>query len=187
MALSPFFELIFLAVRVFVLCQIVLTGVRRRNRKKRKTAPRARTKEEKCATRWCRNRRALKTDGYFLKFCWKCHSRQLKERCPWTYVLNMLRHSAHKRNLPFTLTVASFKAWCAQTHYLERRGNKPGDLTIDRIDWNEGYHVWNIRTITHEENSKQGVDNTPRESRVSDHWIPERIEEQARDPEIEPF
>lgn len=90
----------------------------------------------------------------------------LKERQPATYVLNMLRHSARKRNLPFTLTLAEFKVFCQQTGYLERRGNQPGDLTIDRIDWNYGYSIDNIQVLTHEENSDQGADNTPRDQRV---------------------
>ena len=75
----------------------------------------------------------------------------------------MIRHSARKRKLDFTLTVESFKNWCIQTGYLHRRGNKPDDLTIDRIDRTQGYHLWNIRTLTHAENSAQGADNTPRE------------------------
>jgi len=120
-------------------------------------------------TKWCRNRRALKTNGYLLQHCWKCRSRMLKERQPATYVLNMLRHSAKKRKLPFTLTVESFKEFCLQTGYLERRGNQPDDLTIDRIDWNDGYHIHNIRVLTHEENSEQGGDNTPREMREPDN------------------
>ena len=77
----------------------------------------------------------------------------------------MLRHSARKRKLPFTLTVESFQKWCFETGYLEKRGNKPGDLTVDRIDWNEGYHIWNMQVMTHAENSGQGADNTPREHR----------------------
>jgi len=151
--------------------------VRRRNRKRWKKAPIARTKEEKCETKWCRNRKAEKTTTYkaadgtiivykgFLNHCWKCHSRMLKERRPWTYVLNMLRHSARKRKLPFSLTIAEFKAFCLKTGYLERRGNKPGDLTIDRIDCNDGYHIGNIRVLTHAENSDQGADNTRRDVR----------------------
>lgn len=102
----------------------------------------------------------------------------LKERRPWTYVINMLRHSARKRNLPFTLTLAEFKEFCEKTGYLERRGNKPTDLTIDRIDWNDGYHIHNIRVLTHEENSEQGADNTPRDERVNGEPI---------DPDNEPF
>ena len=89
----------------------------------------------------------------------------LKERRPWTYVLNMLRHSARKRKLPFTLTVAQFKKFCEETGYLESRGNKPGSMTIDRIDWDEGYHIWNLQVLTHEENSEQGADNKRRDER----------------------
>ena len=153
--------------------------MRRRNRTRWKKAPTARTKEEKCVTKWCRNRKAEKTTTYkkadgtivvyvnFLNHCWKCRARMLKERRPWTYVLNMLRHSARKRKLPFTLTVAEFKEFCAKTGYLEHRGSQPHDLTIDRIDWNEGYHIWNLRVLTHEENSAQGADNIPRDERTS--------------------
>jgi len=145
-----------------------------RRKKRTRVAPKARSKEEKCITKWCKNRKALKytrvkmANGMikvyecFLSTCWKCHAKKLKERHPHTYVLNMIRHSARKRKLPFTLTIAEFKAFCAHTRYLELRGNKPGDYTIDRIDVNEGYHAWNIRVKTHEENSAEGADNTPR-------------------------
>lgn len=151
--------------------------MRRRNRKRWKKAPQARSLDEKCITPWCRNRRALKytrykaTDGrvvvyeHFLKHCWKCRARQLKERRPVTYVLNMLRHSARKRKLPFTLTVEQFEEFCRRTQYLERRGNKPGCLTIDRKDMNDGYHIGNIRVLEFTENSAQGADNTSRRKR----------------------
>lgn len=182
----------------------VLRCVRRRNRKRAKKAPAARSKAEKCVTKYCRNRKALKRTSYkaatgqiivyehFLEHCWKCHSRRLKETRPWTYVLNMLRHSARKRNLPFTLTVASFKAWCQQTGYLEKRGNKPGDLTVDRINENEGYHIWNLQVLTHAENSAQGADNTPRAERgteTADTYEPPETEAAAAAPpaDDEPF
>jgi len=139
--------------------------VRRRNRHKRKKAPLARNKEEKCVTKFCRNRKALKSDGYFLEHCWKCRSRQAKTKNPVSYVLNMLRHSAKKRKLPFTLTIESFAEFCKETGYLEKRGNKPGSMTIDRRDWNEGYHIWNMQVMTHADNSAQGVDNTRRDER----------------------
>jgi len=150
--------------------------MRRRNRHRWKKAPQA-TGAMKCVTKWCRNQRAEKKsvykrkDGteatYFLKHCWKCQSRLLKERQPVTYVLNMLRHSAKKRDLPFTLTKAQLADLCARTGYLEKRGNAPDSLTIDRIDWDEGYHIWNLQVITHEANSAQGADNTPRQERVN--------------------
>lgn len=139
--------------------------MRRRNRKRARKAPLARSKEEKCVTKYCRNRRAKKKNGYFLKMCWKCRARWLKKHHPATYVLNMIRHSARKRKLPFTITLPVFKDFCAKTGYLEHRGSKPGDMTLDRIDWNEGYHIWNLQVISHAENSEQGSDNTPREER----------------------
>ena len=46
----------------------------------------------------------------------------------------MLRQSARRRKLPFTITLAEFKVFCARTDYLARRGNQPGNLTVDRVD-----------------------------------------------------
>lgn len=151
--------------------------MRRRNRNRWKKAPKASHKAEKCSTKYCRNKRAAKKTVYkkadgtikvydgFLLHCWKCRSRMLKVKQPVTYVLNMLRHSAKKRKLPFTITKAELAKFCADTRYLELRGNKEHSLTIDRIDMNEGYHITNIRAMTHAENSAQGSDNTPRDER----------------------
>ena len=139
-----------------------------RRRKKWKKAPQARSKQDKCITKWCRNRRAQKSNGYYLKHCWKCRSRMFKKNCPATYVLNMLQHSARKRDLAFTLTLAQFKEFCFKTGYLEHRGCQPDALTVDRINRNEGYHIWNLRVLTHEENSRQGADNAPRDTADTD-------------------
>lgn len=111
----------------------------------------------------------------------------LKERRPLTYVLNMLRHSARKRNLPFTLTASEFKKFCENTGYLERRGSGLDDLTVDRIDRDEGYHLWNMRVLTHRENSAQGAENTPRAARADGET--EAITDycEPADPENEPF
>jgi hypothetical protein len=148
-----------------------------RRKKKTRKAPAARNKEEKCVTRWCRNRRATQNIKYQsasgqaiiyktqLSHCWKCRTRMLLKRHPATYCLNMLRHSAKNRKLPFTLTLVQFKQFCVQTGYLERRGQTPDSLTIDRIDATKGYHIDNIRVLTHEENSAQGADNIPRQER----------------------
>lgn len=110
----------------------------------------------RCETKWCRNLKARKSNGYLLSHCWKCRSRRLKERHEATYVLNMIRHSAKKRNLACSLTLAEFKAFCARTGYLEKRGNKPKSLTVDRIDHRQGYHADNIKVSTHAVNSRAG-------------------------------
>jgi hypothetical protein len=92
-----------------------------------------------------------------------------KLRRPATYVLNMLRHSARKRKLPFTITLEQFQDFCAKTGYLEQRGNEPASMTIDRKDRDKGYHIWNLRVLTHAENSEQGADNRTREERGAEH------------------
>lgn len=98
----------------------------------------------------------------------------LKQRQEATYVLNMLRHSARKRALEFTLTVEQFKSWCAQTGYLQKRGTKTTGLTVDRIDHSKGYHIWNITTATHLENSTRG------------HTVPDQYRKQNHRRDQEP-
>jgi hypothetical protein len=138
----------------------------RKARKRR--APKHTGKADKCRTKWCRNRRAKKVTRRrnaagriieyhsFLPVCWKCKSRQLKQRHPETYVLNLLRRSAKSRGLPFDITLAEFRWFCLRTGYLEKRGKAPGALTIDRIDADKGYHIWNIQVLSHAENSEKG-------------------------------
>ena len=113
-------------------------------------------KGRRCETRYCRNNKAKKSDGYLLRYCWKCKSRQLLQKCPATYVLNMLRHSARKRKLPFTITLDEFKKFCKLTGYLELRGNQPDSMTVDRKNHDQGYHIWNIQLSTHADNSRNG-------------------------------
>lgn len=139
-----------------------------RRKKRTRRAPKASGKAEKCVTKWCRNKRAAKITRYkspsgkvieyhgFLTVCWKCHSRQLKARHPATYALNAMRGRARQRGLPFTITLAEFREFCKQTGYLEKKGQEPHSMTIDRIDHDKGYHIWNIRLLTHAENSENG-------------------------------
>lgn len=153
-------------------------NVYRRKPRKRKS-DKAASKADKCITKWCRNKRAVRVEKVRLKcgkvktytcrnkLCWKCKSRKLLASRPVTYVLNMLRISAKRRKIDFSLTVPQFTDFCARTGYLERRGQEPASMTIDRINPNEGYHIWNIRVLSHAENSAQGVNNTPREERAA--------------------
>lgn len=63
---------------------------------------------------------------------------------------------AKKRGVPVSLTLAQFKKWCHETGYLEKRGKDPASATIDRRNHDEGYHIWNIQILSHEENSTKG-------------------------------
>jgi len=139
-----------------------------RRKKRTRAAPKARSQAEKCATKWCRNRRAEKTVRYrmasgqvkeyitHLTVCWKCRAKWLKATHPATYVLNAIRNRARQRKVPFTITLVQFRAWCEKTGYLERRGREPECATIDRINHDEGYHIWNIEVRSHAENSTNG-------------------------------
>jgi len=151
-----------------------------RRKKRTRKAPKARSKAEKCASKYCRNRRAVNNTGRQLNLCWKCRSKQLKLRHPATYVLNALRQRAKKRQVPLTITLAQFRQWCQETGYLETRGQNPDSSTIGRINHNEGYHIWNIRIESHAENSANG------------HTVPENSEDEPqfdddyREPEYNP-
>lgn len=83
----------------------------------------------------------------------------LKENHPSTYVINMLRHSARKRQIGFKITLGEFREWCKQTGYLEKRGRKADSMTVDRIDPWDDYTIENIRMLPHWLNSSHLVDN----------------------------
>lgn len=139
-----------------------------RRRKRTRKAPVARSKDEKCVSKWCKNRKAVHVtyhkmaDGTvkkyesFLNHCWKCRARMLKERQPATYVLNAIRQRAKARKIPFDITLPQFKKFCAETGYLEKRGREAGSASIDRIDHDKGYHIWNIQIKTFQENCTNG-------------------------------
>jgi hypothetical protein len=80
----------------------------------------------------------------------------LKERHPETYVLNAIRQRAKARGLPFDITLVQFREFCKQTGYIERRGREADSATIDRIDHDKGYHIWNIQIKTFLENCTNG-------------------------------
>jgi len=136
--------------------------------KRTRKAKKARNKEEKCATKWCKNRRAAKKTRYkmangsikvyevFLNHCWKCRSKMAKNRRPVSYILNAIRNRAKQRKIPFTVTLAEFKKFCEDTQYIEKRGHFEGGLSIDRKDHSKGYHIWNIKVTEFLENCTNG-------------------------------
>lgn len=127
-----------------------------------------------CESKWCRNIKGRKADGYLIKHCWKCRSRKLKERRPHTYVLNAIRRSAKKRHLAFTLTLEQFVAFCERTGYMEKRGVESHSLTIDRVNHAKGYHHDNITVTTHFKNSLNG------------HTVPGQFRQQNYRRDMEP-
>ena len=128
-----------------------------RRKKRTRVAKKAKCKEDKCAAPWCRNERAVNNTGRRLRLCWKCRSRQLKQRHPHTYVLNAMRIRARQRKVPFSITLEQFKEWCKKTGYLQTRGTEPDSMTVDRKNHALGYTIDNIQLMTHQENSENGA------------------------------
>ncbi len=89
-----------------------------------------------------------------------------------------MRQRAKARKIPFTITLDQFKDFCRRTGYLALRGKDPTSATVDRIDHDEGYHIWNIQVLSHAQNSRNG------------HLVPGKEsaqnQSQAHYPEYEP-
>jgi len=137
--------------------------------------PKGSKKGMKCETRYCRKFKGKNGAGRLQRICNKCKSRLLKTRHPETYVLNMIRNRARKRNIPFSLTLEEFRQFCARTGCLANRGTDPHSGSIDRIDHDEGYHVWNLQVKDYGENCRNG------------HTVPGQITKQnARGPWAQP-
>ena len=109
-----------------------------------------------CEVKYCRKTKAKNGDGRYQSICSRHKSRQLKERHPETYVLNQIRGRARKKGIPFSLTIEEFRQFCKETGCLKNRGKEPHCDTIDRINHDDGYHIWNIQVKEFMENSTNG-------------------------------
>lgn len=100
---------------------------------------------EKCATKFCRNRRAHKHQR-----CSKCMMREWRKKHPVAYRLMVLRQRAKRKNLPFDLD----RAWLSE--FLERTGYDPTLHHIDRICVLGGYTKNNIQVLSISDNTAKG-------------------------------
>lgn len=100
-----------------------------------------------CAYR-CKEKRMAKH-----RFCSKHKHRYNKDVNPVGYVYQALKCNARRRGKVFTLTLAEFEAFCAETGYMEKRGKTGKSASIDRIDNTKGYEAGNLRILSLSENS----------------------------------
>lgn len=69
-----------------------------------------------------------------------------------------LRNNARRRGISFELTFAEFSGLAIRTGYAQHAGSRLAtDLTLDRIDHEQGYRLDNLRVIPHLENSTKGA------------------------------
>lgn len=84
--------------------------------------------------------------------CETCCSRKTRMRNPVRYAFKNLKSSAAKRDIAFELTYAEFAGWAAKHDYIARRGKLDDSLSVDRIETNGPYALWNIRPLGYLDN-----------------------------------
>lgn len=66
------------------------------------------------------------------------------------------RGNAKKRRngvgIEFTITLQEFRDFCQRTGYIVKKGMRGRNCTVDRIENEFGYHIWNIQLITNKAN-----------------------------------
>jgi hypothetical protein len=117
-----------------------------------------------CRVVWCK--RPVETAKRFKKMLGKytrdemcicrCHRARLnRANRPEDYAYEMVRKSARKRHISFTITRDEFKRLINGTDYLTKRGRGPEDLQINRKDDNKGYTFENCEVTTGAKNYAQ--------------------------------
>lgn len=101
-----------------------------------------------CCAYHCKEKRSAKD-----RFCPKHSRRYQRDTNPIRYVYHALKSNARRRGKVFTLTLAEFEAFCAETGYMEKRGKTGKSASIDRIDNSRGYEAGNLRILSLSENS----------------------------------
>ena len=91
--------------------------------------------------------------------CNTCRSRIWIDKNKVRYAWHMLKKSAKKRNLPFTVTYDFFALLCKNSGYIEKAGRLMDNYTIDRINGSMGYHNDNIMVLPKGSNSAKRHDS----------------------------
>lgn len=100
-----------------------------------------------CITKGCRKKSKR-------RYCSACARRSWAESNPGKYVFANLRGNAKRRGKEFSLTWEEFESFLKRENYLDKpRGREKFSVSVDR-EFNEfGYHAWNIKSISIQENS----------------------------------
>jgi hypothetical protein len=108
-------------------------------------------KKGQCSVPYCTKKHVK---GLYL--CHKHRMDRFKQNNPVKYAYMVHKNNAKRRGKEHSLTIEEFEQFATvQTVYLADRGISKQGLHIDRIDPNQGYHIWNIQAITNTENAKK--------------------------------
>jgi cytochrome c oxidase assembly protein Cox11 len=107
---------------------------------------------KKCCVKYCRHR--VRSSEKSNK-CAKHRSAAFKEKFPLKYYFNILKQTAKRRGLAFTLVYLDYECLCKKTGYDVNRGKTKDSLSIDRVNNKRGYHLDNVQIITLSANSSK--------------------------------
>jgi hypothetical protein len=79
--------------------------------------------------------------------CYKCISRIRRASDRVKAVYYVIKTSAKRRGLEFTLTLEYLRKFCKDHGYIESKGRLRDQMTIDRIDNSKGYTDDNIQVL----------------------------------------
>lgn len=110
-----------------------------------------------CATLWFANPKAK-----YRTTCHRCRKFKFRINHPIRNTYNNLKTNAKRRRKEFTLTIEEFRAFCAETNYMELKGRSAKKLQIDRIENDKGYTAGNIQALSGAKNmEKYYADDLP--------------------------
>ncbi len=94
-----------------------------------------------------------------LGMCHKHYARHRKEIDPVYDRYVNFKGNALRRGKEFTITLIQFRSFCHCTGYILTKGKRGRNATVDRIDNNFGYHIWNIQLLTAHQNTRKYYDH----------------------------
>jgi transcription initiation factor TFIIIB Brf1 subunit/transcription initiation factor TFIIB len=107
---------------------------------------------KKCKTEGCR--RNAQQGRSVCRSCRTVRERTTNlERYSW----RVAARNAKRRGIPFTLTFDEYVSIAGPSGYFARKGRFKDSLHMDRVREWEGYHFWNMQTITNSQNVKKAL------------------------------
>jgi len=104
----------------------------------------------RCATKYCRNKRAKKRS-----LCERCRKRAYREKHPVkAYYHNLCSH-ARKRKLRVEFSFEEFEVWAFSAGFFTESG-RDEEKHIDRRDGSKNYTLENIQVLSANENIVKG-------------------------------
>jgi hypothetical protein len=109
--------------------------------------------------------------------CYTCRQRRNRSNNPIVVAFHNIKNRARQRGKEFLLTIDEFTEFCLQTNYIELKGRKATDYSIDRKNDDKGYIAGNLQLLTISDNSRK----QQRDNRTRKGWGVPGLEKQPND------